>query len=78
MSSNDLVVDISLYSRVVLAFCGLIKEKLLYKNKEEVLDKEENCNRKPSWLIIKGGYITLMLVFVEVYEGKVEIMDWEE
>ncbi len=78
MSSNDLMVQVCLYSRIVLAFGDLIKEKLLDKDKEEALDKKENRNRKPSWLIIKWGYITQMLVFVKVYESKVEVMNWKE
>jgi len=72
------MVEVGLYSRIVLTLRDLVEKKLLYEDKEEVLDKEYNCDCKPGWLRIKWDAIHMMLVFIEIDEGKVEIMDWEE
>ncbi len=53
MSSNNLVIEVCLDSRGVLAFNDLVQKKLFDDNKQEILNKEENRNCQPCWLRIK-------------------------
>ena len=78
MSSDNLMIEICLDSRGVLAFNDLVQKKLFDDNKQEILNKEENRNCQPCWLRIKQRHMTMMLFFVEVDKGQIEIVDWEE